>query len=68
MSLAPKIGEIRCCVLDWKHDVACFKETWLHDSINDSDIYIPEYNFISKNRTTGINGGVSLYIKSSIKF
>ncbi len=26
------------------------------------------YNFISKNRTTGIHGGVGLYIKNSIKF
>ena len=68
VSLAPKINEIRCCVLDWKPDVACFTETWLHDSINDNHTYIPEYNFISKNRTTGIHGGVGLYIKDSIKF
>ena len=27
VSLAPKINEIRCCVLDWKPDVACFTET-----------------------------------------
>jgi hypothetical protein len=54
MSLAPKINEIRCCVLDWKPDVACFTETWLHDSINDNHTYIPEYNFISKNRTSRI--------------
>ena len=45
MSLALKIDEIRCCVLDWKPDVACFTETWLHDSINDNHIYIPEYNY-----------------------
>ena len=68
MSLALKIDEIRCCVLDWKPDVACFTETWLHDSINDNHIYIPEYNFITKNRTTDIHGGVGLYIKNSIKF
>ncbi len=68
MSLAPKIDEIRCCVLDWKPDVACFTETWLHESINDNHIDIPEYSFISKNRTTGIHGGVGLYIKNSIKF
>ena len=68
MSLAPKIDEIRCCDLDWKPDVACFTETWLHDSINDNHTYIPEYNFISKNRTTGIHGGVGLYNKDSIKF
>jgi exonuclease III len=68
VSLAPKINEIRCCVLDWKPDVACFTETWPHDSINDNHTYIPEYNFISKNRTTGIHGSVGLYIKDSIKF
>ena len=31
MSLAPKIDEIRCCILKLKPDVACFTETWLHD-------------------------------------
>ena len=68
MSLAPKIDEIRCCILELKPDVACFTETWLHDSINVNHIYIPEYNFILKNRTTGIHGGVGLYIKNSIHF
>ena len=69
MSLAPKIDEIRtCCILELKPDVACFTETWLHDSINDNHIYIPEYNFILRNRTTGTHGGVGLYIKNSINF
>ena len=68
MSLAPNIDEIRCCVSNWKPDVACFTETWLHDAINDNHIHIPGYNFISKNRTTGSHGGVCLYIKNSIKF
>ena len=68
MSLAPKIDEIRCCVSNWKPDVACFTETWLHDAINDNHIHIPGYNFISKNRTTGSHGGVCLYIKNSMKF
>ena len=68
MSLAPKIDEIRCCILELKPDAAFFTETWLHDSINDNHIYIPKYNFILKNRTTGIHGGVDLYIKNSINF
>ena len=68
MSLAPKIDEIRCCVSNWKPDVACFTETRLYDGINDNHIHIPGYNFITKNRTTGSHGGVCLYIKNSIKF
>ena len=68
MSLAPTFDEIRCSILELKPDVACFTETWLHDSINDNHIYIPEYNFILKNRTTGIHGSVGLYIKNSINF
>ena len=56
MSLAPKIDEIRCCILELKPDVACLTETWLHDSINDNHIYIPEYNFSLKNRAAGIHG------------
>ena len=65
MSLAPKIDETRCGILELKPDVACFTETWLHDSINNNHIYIPEYNFILKNRTKGIHGGVGIYIKNS---
>ena len=60
MSLAPKIDEIRCCILELKPDVACFTETWLDDSINDNHMYIPDNNFILKNRMTGIRGGVGL--------
>ena len=68
MSLAPKIDEMRCCILEMKPYVACFTGTWLHDSINDNHIYIPKYNFFLKNRTTGTHGGVGLYIKNSINF
>ena len=69
MSLAPKIDEIRCCILELKPDVVCFTETWhITLSMTITSIYIPEYNFILKNRTTGIHGGAGLFIKNSINF
>ena len=68
MSLAPKIDEIILCIIELKPDLACFSETWLHDIISVDCIDIPGYNLICKNQTSGVHGGVCLYIRNLIKF
>lgn len=68
MSLAPKIDEIILSINELKPDLACFTETWLHDGISADCINIPGYNLINKNRTSGVHGGVCIYIQNSIKF
>ena len=68
MSIAPKIDEVRCVILDVKPDLAFFTETWLRDTISENHLHIPGYHFTARNRTTDIHGGVGLYIKNSIKF
>ena len=60
MSLAPKIDEIRHCVLEANVDFACFTETWLSDSVGDNAIQIPGYNIARKDRVIGQHGGVCL--------
>ena len=67
MSLAPKIDELRCFVNDTKPDLISLTKTWINDSVSDH-LNIPGYNMVLKNRTSGIHGGVGLYIRNSIKF
>ena len=45
-SLAPKIDEVRSVMLDAKPDLGFFTETWLRDTISDSQVSIPGYSFI----------------------
>ena len=68
MSLAPKIDELRCFVENTNPDLISLTETWLNDSISEHHLNIPGYNLLLKNRTSGVHGGVGLYIKNSIKF
>lgn len=69
MSLCPKMDELRCFVDNKKPDLVSLTETWIYDSIVcENHLHIPGYNFILKNRTTGIHGGVGLYINNKIKF
>ena len=68
MSLAPKIDKVRYFVVIKKPDLAFITETWLTDLIDTSNLAIPDYNIVCKNRTSGAHGGVCLYIKNSIQF
>ena len=62
MSLAPKIDELRCFVKDTKLDLISLTETWLNDSVSEHHINIPGFNLLLKNRSSGVHGGVGLYV------
>ena len=66
-SLYPKIDEIRCIVDKNDFDIFCVSETWLHQNIKDDEIYIQGYNIFRKDRTTGIGGGVCIYVKDTLQ-
>jgi hypothetical protein len=66
MSLLPKIDEVRCVIQEENPDLACFTETWLHDSIINDHLLVPGYNFTFKNRVSQSHGGVCLYVRSTI--
>ena len=55
-----------------KFDVLCISETWLHDLINDNDVFIDNYVIIRKDRPKTMNkkrgGGVCVYILKSIPY
>ena len=55
-------------MLNVKPDLGFFTETWLGETISDSQVNIPGYSFIARNRCVDIHGGVGLYIHDSIKF
>ena len=67
-SLASKIDEVQSVMLNVKPDLGFFTETWLRETISDSQVNIPGYSFIARNRCVDIHGGVGLYIHDSIKF
>lgn len=57
-----KLEEIRILTLKIKAAVICVTETWLDDSVGDSEIEIKGYHAIRKERNR--NGGVCLNIKT----
>ena len=68
MSIVPKIDEVNLFVTNNQTDFVFVTETWLNDSVSSSYLHIPGYHFINKNRSSGIHGGVGIYIKNEIKF
>ena len=51
-------------------DIICISETWLHASISDNDVSLPDYQLFRKDRVRGIGdgigGGSAIYIHESI--
>ena len=66
-SLYNKLDEVRSLLTESDLDVLCISETWLDDTISDSEInilgYIPERK--ERNRQ---GGGVMMYIRDSIAY
>ena len=48
-------------------DVICVNETKCDDSVNDSELVLPGYNLLRRDRTRN-GGGVALYLKNGIDF
>ncbi|CAB4025195.1 DNA polymerase [Paramuricea clavata] len=68
LKIKQEIDELRCFDNDTKPDLISLIETWLNDSVSEHHITIPGFNLLLKNRSSGVNGGVGLYVKSSIQF
>ena len=67
-SLYGKIDEIRVIVLSSEIDIFCISESFLDDSISNSEIDIPGYDIERRDRPNGRGGGVLMYIKSGTKY
>uniref|UniRef100_A0A8D9AX67 Endonuclease/exonuclease/phosphatase domain-containing protein n=1 Tax=Cacopsylla melanoneura TaxID=428564 RepID=A0A8D9AX67_9HEMI len=50
-------------------DIICITESWLNDSISDSDISILGYRVIRKDRVHGVgHGGIVIYLNNSFSY
>ena len=66
-SLLPKIDEIRNFMSVSNFDIFAVSESWLNDTIIDSEIAIEGYQVYRKDRSNSIGGGVCLYVNKSAK-
>ena len=66
-SLIPKLDEIKLLLLKRNITVLALSETWLNDSVSDSEIDIHGYVVVRKDRNRH-GGGVCLYVNCSIAF
>ena len=44
-----------------------FNETWLDDTVMDSELYVNGFNFFRRDRPTGRGGGILVYYKDAVK-
>ena len=64
-SLLPKLDELRHIAIKSKASVIGITETWLDDSLPDSEVEIPGYSLQRQDRNRN-GGGVCVYINSNI--
>ena len=67
-SLLPKIDEIRDLMATSNFDIFAVCESWLNDTVLDSEIAIEGYQIYRKDRSNSIGGGVCLYVKNEYAF
>ena len=63
-SLVKHVDELRVFLAEFSFDILAINETKLDESLKSSEIHIPGYEFIRRDRNRH-GGGVGLYIKSS---
>ena len=66
-SLFPKLDELRLIARETNAACIAISETWLDDSVFDSELSILNYNIYRRDRNRH-GGGVCLYIRSDIAF
>ena len=66
-SLLPKIDEVRLIAKQSNAACMCLSETWLDDSVFDTEISINNYSITRKDRSRH-GGGVCMYIRNDIAF
>ena len=66
-SLLPKLAEVCTLVVEFNAAIVCVTETWLDDSLMDSEIELSGYVVQRKDRERS-GGGVCMYIRSDLAF
>ena len=66
-SLLPKIDEVRKLARNTRAACICMTETWLDESVFDSEVHIDSYDLRRQDRNRhGV--GVCIYIRSDLSF
>lgn len=66
-SILPKIDELREIAIKTRAAVFGITETWLDESVFDSEIIIPGYSIVRRDRNRE-GGGVCLFIRNNLTF
>ena len=66
-SLLPKIDNLRSICTLYSPDIVCIVETWLDDTILDSEIAIQGYHLCRLDRSRH-GGGVLIYVRSMFTY
>lgn len=66
-SLLPKIDELRMLAQTTQPDLLAMTETWLDQDIKQSELAIPSYSLLRRDRSRH-EGGICLYINNSLAF
>ena len=59
--------ELLIYMQDKPFDILTLNETWLDNSISDSEVKIPGYDIVRRDRNRN-GGGVAMFIRSNISF
>ena len=66
-SLLPKIDHLRLLISSHSPNVVAITETWLDSTISNSELFIPGYQLVRRDRDRH-GGGVGLYIRDNLSF
>ena len=66
-SLLPKLDEIRLIVKESNAAIFGLTETWLDNSVSDSEVAIEGYSIVRKDRNRH-GGGVCVYVRDNLTF
>jgi exonuclease III len=66
-SLIPKIEELRVLLADIKLDILCISESYLDDTVLNSEVKVDGYQLVRNDRNRN-GGGVLIYLRDSIAF
>ena len=66
-SLLPKIDNLRSLCVVHSPDIICIVETWLDDTILDSEVSIQGYHYYRLDRSRH-GGGVMIFVKNMFTF
>ena len=66
-SLLPKIDHLRLLISSHSPNVVAITETWLDSTISNSELFIPGYQLVRRDRDLH-GGGVGLYIRDNLSF